>query len=32
MSDVAVFVDGIKFNFRVSALIENEGRYLSKRA
>lgn len=32
MSDVAVFVDGIKFNFRVSALIENKGRYLLEKS
>ena len=32
MNDVAVFVDGIKFNFRVSALIENKGRYLIEKS
>ena len=32
MSDVAVFVDGIKFNFRVSALIKNKGRYLLEKS
>ena len=32
MSNVAVFVDGIKFNFRVSALIENKGRYLLEKS
>lgn len=32
MGDVAVFVDGIKFNFRVSALIENKGRYLLEKS